>query len=408
MRVVSGWVGVLAASLSLVMGNAAAVRAQVVVKAKTLYTMAGAPIKNGVVVIRDGKVAAVGEEGKVSIPAGFSVLEAEVATPGLVDARATVGLTGIYSNPGHDQDQLETSAAIQPELRALDAYNPQEKLVAYVRGFGVTTVNTGHAPGKLVSGQTVVVKTAGNTVEDALVQETGFVVADLSTGAIERGKSPGTRAKMMSLLRQQLIKAQESLTKESKDSKESARDLKQEMFVRVLKREVPLLITAHRAQDIANALRLQREFGFRLILDGASEAGVLLEEIKAANVPVILHPTMQRANGDTQSLSFETASRLQKAGVPFAIQTGFEGYVPKVRVLLFEAAIAAANGLAAEDALAAITRNPAQILGLEKRVGTLEPGKDGDIALFDGDPFEYTTHCIGTVIQGKVVSSSSN
>jgi imidazolonepropionase-like amidohydrolase len=316
-----------------------------------------------------------------------------------------VGLTGIYNNEGHDQDQLEASTPIQPELRALDAYNPQEKLVAYVRGFGVTTINTGHAPGKLIPGQTVIVKTTGNTVEQALVQETGVVVADLSTGGLERGKSPGTRAKMMSLLRQQLIKTQEALSKESKDQ---PRDLKQEMFARVLKKELPLLITVHLAQDIANALRLQKEFGFRLILDGAAEAPLLLEEIKAAGVSVVLHPSMQRAYGDARSLSFETAAKLKQAGIPFAIQTGFEGYVPKVRVLLFEAAIAAANGLSREDALSAITRDPARILGIEKRVGSIEVGKDGDLALFDGDPFEYTTHCIGTIIEGKIVSSQKN
>jgi imidazolonepropionase-like amidohydrolase len=168
------------------------------------------------------------------------------------------------------------------------------------------------------------------------------------------------------------------------------------------------MITAHRAQDIASALRLAREFRFRLILDGASDAPLLLEEIKAAGVPIALHPTMQRAFGDTQNLSFETAAKLKKAGIPFAIETGFEAYVPKVRVLLFEAAVAAANGLSTEEALSAITIDAARILGIEKRVGSLEVGKDGDVALYDGDPFEYLTHCTGTIIQGRLVSSDRN
>ena len=386
----------------LLMGTQA--QAQIAVKGKTVYTMAGKAIQNGVVVIRDGKISEVGEEGSVVIPDGFKVIEAAVVTPGLVDARATVGLTGIYNTPKADQDQLETSSPIQPELRALDAYNPLDKLVAYVRGFGVTTVNTGHSPGALIPGQTVIVKTVGNTADKAVIRETGAVVADMSANGLAASGSPGTRAKMMSLLRAQFIKTQETM----KSGKEKSRDLKQEVFAKILKREVPLMITAYKAQDIANALRLAKEFKFHLILDGASDAPLMLSEIKAAGVSVVLHPSMQRAFGDAENLSFETAAKLKKAGIRFAIQTGYEGYVPKVRVLVFEAAIAVANGLSFEDGLASITIDAARILGIEKRVGSLQPGKDGDIALYDGDPFEYTTHCIGAIIDGKLVSDEKN
>jgi imidazolonepropionase-like amidohydrolase len=130
----------------------------------------------------------------------------------------------------------------------------------------------------------------------------------------------------------------------------------------------------------------------------------VLDPIKKAGVAVIVHPTMARHSGEMENASFETASILKQAGIPVALQTGFEGYVPKVRVLLFEAAAAAANGLGPEGALAASTIDAAKLLGIEKRVGSLEPGKDGDLALFDGDPFEYTTRCTGVVIEGEVMS----
>ena len=151
-------------------------------------------------------------------------------------------------------------------------------------------------------------------------------------------------------------------------------------------------------------LRLGKEFNIRICLDGAAEAYLAIDDIKAAGVPVILHPTMARAVEDKENLSFETAAKLVRAGVPVALQSGFEAYVPKTRVVLFEAALAAANGLSFEQTLATITIDAARILGIADRVGSLEIGKDGDLALYDGDPFEYTTHCVGTVIDGKVVS----
>ena len=121
-------------------------------------------------------------------------------------------------------------------------------------------------------------------------------------------------------------------------------------------------------------------------------------------MPVLLHPTMMRAFGETENASFETAALLRDAGIPFAIQSGYEAYVPKTRVILFEAGIAAGHGLGFEGALAAVTIEAARILGIADRVGSLEVGKDGDIALYDGDPFEYATRCVGTIIEGELVS----
>lgn len=395
----------LAAALAALLAAPAA--AQLAVQGETVHTMAGAPIQDGVVLVgKDGRIERVGRASDVSVPGGYRTLRAEVVTPGLVDAHATVGLTG-WLNESHDQEQLETSAPLQPELRAIDGYNAQDRLIEWVRGFGTTTIHTGHAPGAVISGQTLVAKTRGASVErDVLVPAAMIAVTIGQSARADEGKSPGTRPKMVALLRAELIKAQEYLRKKesAEKGKEPEPSLRSEALVPVLKGERPLLVTAQRASDILTALRVADEFRIKVVLDGAAEAQAVVDPIKKAGVAVIVHPTMARHGGELENASFETASVLKKAGVPIALQTGFEGYVPKVRVLLFEAAAAAANGLGPEGALAAATIEAARLLGVDERVGSLEAGKDGDLALFDGDPFEYTTRCTGVVIEGEVVS----
>jgi imidazolonepropionase-like amidohydrolase len=408
-----------------------------VVRGETVYTMAGEPIKDGIVIVRGEKIERVGGAADIQAPAGAQVLRAKVVTPGLIDAHTVIGLQG-FRNEAREQDQLEKSAPVQPELRAADAFNGRERLLEYVRGFGVTTIHTGPQPGALVPGQTMIIKTRGPTVDDGLLSASAMLSITLGQEAIpeEKGKAPGTRAKQIAMLRAELIKAQEydrkrtrattrpatapsgasapataaktatsPTTQPSADAGEPpARDLRTEVFVRALHKELPVLVTAHRAQDILSALKLAKEFDLRLVLDGASEAYLMIEPIKAAGVPVVLHPTMYRSHGEAENLSFETAGKLRAAGIPVALQSGFEDYVPKTRIVLFEAALAVSNGLTFEQALATITSDAAKILGVDARVGSLEAGKDADLALYDGDPFEYTTHCTATVIDGRVVS----
>jgi len=384
--------------------------AQVAVRGAIVYTMAGAPIRDGVVVVRDGKIAAVGPASSTRIPEGFRVLEAAVVTPGLVDAHTVVGLAGQY-NVDHDQDQLDKGDPIQPELRAIDGFNLQERLVEWVRGLGVTTIHTGHGPGAVVSGQTMVAKTWARDADAAVVVPEAMLAVTLGDGTLEsKGKWPGTRGKAVAMLRSKLIEAQQYTRKSSAkdESKRPGRDLKLEVLARVLDRKLPLLVTVHRHQDILAALRVAKEFNVRIVLDGASDAPVVLDAIKAAGVPVIVHPTMVRAgapgNSETENVSFATAAKLRAAGIPIAFQSGYESYVPKTRVVLFEAGAATAYGLSFDDALAAITIEAARILGVADRVGSLERGKDGDLALYDGNPFEYTSHCTGVLINGQVAS----
>lgn len=373
--------------------------AQIAIKGETIWTMAGEPIMNGVILIRDGKIAAIGPASQVQIPADFRVYSAKVVTPGLIDAHTVIGLNG-YLNQPHDQMALDGSGAIQPELRAIDAYNAEEKLIEWVRSFGVTTIHTGHQPSALVSGQTMIAKTTGKNVDEATIIPTAMIAVTLGEAANPgQGRSPGTRGKQIAMLRAELIKAQENAKKS-----DQPRDLRSLAFVSVIKREVPLLITAHKAQDIMSALRIAKEFDIKIVLDGISEAQLVMNEIKASGFPVIVHPTMARAGGDTESLSLEDAAKLKAAGILTALQSGYESYVPKTRVVLFEAAMAAQNGLSQRDALAMITIDAAKLLGVDGRVGSLVVGKDADIAMYDGDPFEWTSHCTGTFINGKLVS----
>lgn len=375
------------------------------VKAQIVFTAEGAAIENGVVVVRGGKIAAVGPAGTTAIPAGFRTISAAVVTPGLIDAHSVVGLAG-HLNQAHDQDQLDASAPIQPELRAIDAYNARERLVEWVRGFGVTTIHTGHAPNALISGQTLVAKTRGDTVDEAVIVPRAMIAATIGADARGQGsKPPGTAAKEVAMLREAFLGAQEYRAKigDADVSKRPARDLRKEALADVLAGDVPLLVTAQRHQDIESALRLQKEFGFRLVLDGAAEAYVALDSIRAANVPVIAHAPMARFGGEMENASRSTPVKLRDAGIPFTFQSGYESYVPKTRVVLYEAAIAASHGLGQEAALRAITIDAARILGLEKRIGSIAVGKDGDLALYDGDPLEYVTHCVATVIEGVVV-----
>jgi len=383
-------------ALWLIFGTVAS--AQIAVKGETVWTMAGDPITNGVVLIKDGKIEAVGPAASVNIPANYRVLSAKVVTPGLIDAHTVIGLNG-YLNQPHDQMALDGGASFQPELRATDAYNAQELLVEVVRQYGITTIHTGHQPGALASGQTMIAKTWGKNVDEATIVPTAMIAVTLGPGANAQGRSPGTRAKQASMLRAELIKAQENLAKT-----EQPKDLKSQIMARVIKREIPLLVTAEAAQDISTAIRIAKEFNIKIVLDGVADGHLITNEIKASGFPVIVHATMARPGGDRSNVSVENASKLRAAGIPVALQSGYEGYVPKTRIVLFEAAMAAANGLSQRDALATITIDAAKILGIDARVGSIAIGKDADIAMYDGDPFEFTSHCTGTIINGKLVS----
>ncbi|MBD3617135.1 MAG: amidohydrolase family protein [Gracilimonas sp.] len=373
--------------------------AQIAVKGETVYTMAGQPISNGVVLIKDGKIERIGSG--INIPSNYEVYEAKVVTPGFIDAHSVVGLAG-HLNVDADQDQLETSNPIQPELRAIDAYNAQEALVDFLRDQGVTTVHTGHGPGALISGQTMIIKTTGETVNDNLIEPSKMLAFTLGDNLSRAFSKPGTRAKGIAMLRQELIKAQSYLEKRNGEEDYSM-DLGMEALADLLEGKKTALVTVHKANDIMSAIRLQEEFGFPMVLDGVAEAYMIIDEIKSRGYSVIIHPSMIRPGGDAKNASLETAAKLYEAGIPIAFQSGYEGYVPKTRVVHYEAGVAAANGLGKDNALKVLTIDAAKLLGIDNRVGSLERGKDADLVMFNGDPLEYITNVTGVIINGEKV-----
>ena len=379
-----------------------AVKAQIAIKAETIYTLSGSPISKGVVLVKNGKIENVG--AGLAIPAGYKIYETKVLTPGFVDARTLVGISGALNIPT-DQDQLDKTSPIQPDLRAIDAYNPEESLVKVVRDNGVTTIHTGHGIGALVSGQTMIAKTKVGTVETVTIIPFSMLAMTLGPSVQSNFTSPGTSAKQMAMIRTELFKAQAHQKKQGdKDStKRPAADLKMDALIKLLKGEIKALITANSSTDIMSAIRLAKEFNLKLVIDGASEAYRLIPEIKTAKAEIILHATMARNGGDMVNMNRESAAILTAAGIPISIESGYESYVPKTRIILFEAGQAMVHGLSFEEALKTITLNPAKLLGIENRIGSIEKGKDADLVLFNGDPFEYLTKVCGVVIDGEMV-----
>ena len=375
-----------------------------------LYTVSGNAIPNGIVLVKNGKIEQVGTAAAIRTPAEYKVYQAKAVTPGLIDARTLVGFSGALNLPT-DQDQLEKSSPIQPELRAIDAYNREESLVKEVREHGVTTIHTGHGIGALVSGQTMIAKTKPGGIETVTIEPLAMLAMTIGPSVSSNFTSPGTRAKQIALIRTDLIKAQ-AYQKKKRDEKDTAKqaatDLKMDVLAKLLNREIKALVTANTVNDIMNAIRLQKEFGFLMVLDGAAEAYRVIPEIKAANIPIILHPTQARLSKDMINMTRESAAILTAAGIPVSIESGYEAYVPKTRLILGEAALAAAFGLSFDEALKTITVNPARLLGIDKRVGTIEVGKDADLVLYNGDPFEYLTKVCTVIIDGVVVSEKCN
>ena len=374
-------------------------------KATEVHTVSGEVIADGVVIVRDGVIEAVG--AGLAVPDGARVFTGEVLTPGLIDAWTTAGLTGVY-NKEWDQDHAEGSSPVQPELRALDGYRADE-LVAWIRGFGVTTVNAGPSPGQPVSGRTVVTRTTPAPVDEAALSEDAFVVFSLGEQPKWRFSGEGASSRMGSaaIVRQSLADAREYQQRRRLGGADRAPvDLGMEALVELLEGERRALFHAHRADDLLTALRIAEEFGIEVVLAGAAEGWLVADRIAEAGVPVLVGPVMSRSwrNGEQRNSNFENAGILAGAGVPVAFMSGYEGYVPKVRVVLWEAAIAGANGLGREATLEALTLGAAGILGIEGETGSIEVGKAADLVIYDGDPFEYTSHACVVVVGGAVVS----
>ena len=389
--------------LSLLLTRADGVGAQsLVVEALDLRTAAGPPIARARVLVEDGRIRAVAPASEIAVPNGARTLSAAVVTPGFIDAHTSAGLSGL-TNVEAVRDQDERTDPDQSALRVLDAFDPNDPLLRFLLEHGVTVVQTTPGPANPIAGQAAIFRTHGRSADEMLIRSPSAMVFNLgeqpkTTYRERRGGS--TRMGTAALIRQRLRAADASSRWFGSEPPQLGRDALRE----VVHGRLPTVFTAHRADDILTALRIAREFELDDVAIAAGTEGYRVrEELRAAGVPVWVGPVMERVSApETENASYENAALLAQADIPIAIRSGFESYVPKNRVLLFEAAIAAVNGLGDTRALAAITRDPARQLGLDDR-GTLEVGKVADLVLFDGDPFEYTSHVTAVIAGGEVV-----
>jgi len=375
---------------------------QTIILAGRIHTAVGPPLERGAVVIENGRIAAIWKEEEVKIPNDAAVLTVAEVTPGLIDSFCVAGLSGAWNVPA-DQDQDELSDPNQADLRVLDGFNPREPLIDFEQANGVTVVHATAGRRNPLAGSSGVFRTDGVTVDRCAITPVAAVLVNL--GEESKGKTPTTRMGVAALVRKAFADADAYRANPARKDGGGAKNTKLEALVPALEGKVPVYFAAHRKDDIQTALRITREFKLKPVIALGTEAYRMIDELKQAGVPVVVHPTMQRAGSNIETLHSFTgnAAALDAAGIPVTICTGFEGYVPKTRVLRYEAAMAVAAGMDKERALQAVTINAAKLLGIERGYGSIEVGKIADLVLYDGDPFEHSTHVTQTIMRGKVV-----
>jgi len=376
----------------------------VVVFARRVHTVANGTIEDGVVSVQKGKIAFVGKREGFNPPAGVPVLSANDVTPGLVDVFSQVPLSGQY-NTLADQDQDEKSGSVQAELRVLDAFNPREPQLSFLLETGVTVIHACPGRANVISGQTGVFRTHGRTAEKMAIRAPHAVLVNLGNvvKSTPPGQKPTTRMGTASLVRTAFVQASSYRTKAAspKEDARPERNLANETMLAALDKKIGVVFSAQRRDDLNTALRLTKEFDLKTTLALASEGYLAVEELAAAKTPLFLHPTMQTpADLETWNTFLGNAGFLADKKILFGIASGMESYVPKTRVVRYEAAVAANYGLGWQRALRAITLDAAQTLEIADRFGSLEVGKAGDLVLYDGDPLEYTTHVERVIVGG--------
>lgn len=363
-----------------------------------ILSMAGRVIEMGTVLIDGDKIAGV-EEG-VHVPPGAEVVDAsgKVIMPGMIDAHSHLGIVEeIYREEGDDCN--EVSDPVTPHLRAIDAVNPMDLGFRDALAGGITTVVTGPGSANIIGGEMVAMKTYGKVMDDMIVRfPVGLKAALGENPKRSYGKDkkmPATRMASAAILREALARAQDYLKKECPD-----RDLKMEALARVLKKEIPLRVHAHRADDIMTAVRIAGEFGVNLVIEHCTEGHLIASQLAERGIPAVIGPVItNRAKVEMQGLTLETARVLAGAGVRFAIMTDHP--VVPIQYLAASAALVVKGGLSVDRALEAITIDAAGILGLEKRLGSIEQGKDADIVVMDRHPLDIFSRVEQVYINGK-------
>jgi imidazolonepropionase-like amidohydrolase len=365
------------------------------------------------VLVHQGRIEALVPPGAVPSDCETLDVAGRIVLPGLIDARTSVGLFGDgtgFQNADHEELTDPDTAWV----RAIDALNPADSAFADARESGITTLLTGPGTTNVAGGLSAVVKTAGDTVQAMLVREPAGLQIGLGRPPVDAYRAKNklwTRMGVVALLRERLTAARAYLGRleraELDPDKAPEDDFRLEPYAGLLRREYPARVRVATAEDAWTALRLVDEFGFDLVLEQVVEGHLagLPEELARRGVPCVVGPMMKGSKTpETKALTFRTASVLADAGVPIALCTGHPSR--PVHLLALEASLAVRAGLDEEVALRAITLNAATALGLGDRLGSIEPGKDADLAIFDGDPLLPTSRVTHTLIGGRVIYES--
>ena len=383
------------------------------VKGKKVLTITGGVIENGVVLIENGKIKAVGPD--VAVPEGVKPLKAKYVMPGLVEAHCHIGIweekIGWAGSDGNEMTEPAT-----PHVRALDGIkaNADEGGLEAALHEGVTTAQVLPGSANVIGGTGVVLKTTPKTTTDEMVirNPSGMKIAfgenPRRVYGVERKAMPSTRMGVAGVLRDWLQKTRNYLDKQDKfkddPEKQPEYDIKLEAMAPVLRKEIPFRAHAHRADDVATAIRVCEEFDVGMSWEHATEGHRIADYIAKKGIPAVWGPSLTaRPKWEMRELSYDTPRIMHEAGVKFAIQTDAVG--SSIRFLPICAAMSVKYGLPYDYALKAITIIPAEIIGVSDRVGSIEVGKDADLRLLSGDPLDVMTKVQKVIIDGEVVHS---
>jgi imidazolonepropionase-like amidohydrolase len=376
------------------------------------------PIDNGTVLVAGGKIAAVGRG--LGIPDGAQVIDAAGSwvLPGFVEAHGHVGA----SEEGEGwagQDTNELTEPVAAHVRALDAINPADVGFRDAIAGGVLAVNVNPGSGNPIGGQAAALKCWGRTVDEMLLKAPTGIKSALGENpkrahGQHQPKRPTTRLGTAAIIRGALVDAANYLQRIDAESRKSPddrkpvdRDLKLEALGKVLRREIPWRQHCHRADDIATGLRLADEFGYRLVIDHGTEAHLLADVIAARNIPVVIGPLLtSRSKVELRNRSLATPGQLVAAGVTIAITTDHP--IVPIQFLAYQAILAIKHGLDRDAALRALTINPARIVGIDDRVGSIEPGKDADLVIWSGDPLAVESRVERALVEGAEIYTNTD
>jgi imidazolonepropionase-like amidohydrolase len=377
-----------------------------------IVPVTGDVIDGGIVLIEDGKIAAVGLA--LDIPPDAHVIDATGSwvLPGFIEAHGHVGVHEEGEGwAGSDSNEL--TDPVTADVRAMDAINPADLGFRDAVSGGVLAVNVNPGSGNPVGGQTAALKCWGRTVDEMLLRAPAGMKSALGENPKrvygERKQLPSTRLGTAAVIRGALVEAANYLArieaeerKSETDRKPVDRDLKLEALGLVLRREIPWRQHCHRADDIATALRLAEEFGYNLVIDHGTEAHLLADILAAKDIPVIIGPLFtSRSKVELRNRSLANPGKLAEAGVTIAITTDHP--VVPINFLAHQAALSVKHGLDPEIALRALTINPARIVGVDDRLGSIEPGKDADLVVWSGDPLDVLSRVEHALINGEAV-----